>query len=288
MGIDWFILRIRKDYLFAPRHEEYRRILEVASRLQYRAMSLLEYHSNSAGLIDQRVLAIRHDVDNNNRRGVRLFFDLEKEFGATATYYFRLKTFQMTEIVREILEYGSEIGYHYEEPASLAKRYGIQSPQELRAEENQRRIDEMIEHNIKGINAKLGTPIRSLCSHNDFYNRRLGVENHAFLSDRVRQRCNILFEAYDPSLMRLFDECVYDVTENRWLWHRDDSPVKAMMHGVPKIYLLTHPRQWHPAPIVNTRANLQRLFQELYYRGKGNQPRGVGEKVFPGPAYDGE
>ncbi len=287
-GIDWLVLRVRKDYLFAPRHEEYRCILETASRQQYRAMSLLEFHSDSGRLMDQRVLALRHDVDNNNHRGVRLFFDLEKEFGATATYYFRLKTFQMIEIVNEILEYGSEVGYHFEEPASLAKRYRIQSRQELETEENQRRIDAMMERNIKSINARLGTPIRSLCSHNDFYNRRLGVENHAFLSDSVRQRCNILFEAYDPSLMRLFDECVYDVTDNAWLWHGDYSPVNAMMDGVPRIYALTHPRQWHPAPLLNTRQNIRRLLQELYCRAIGYQVRGVGKQAFPGPWHEGE
>lgn len=262
-------LRIQKDYLFAPRHEEYQRILETARRQQYRVMSLLEFHSNSAGLADQRVLALRHDIDNPNRRGVRLFFDLERAFGVTATYYFRLKTFKMAGIVREILEYGSEIGYHFEEPASLAKRCRMQSRLELEKEDNQRRIDEMMEHNIMSINAKLGTPIRSLCSHNDFYNRRLGVENHAFLSDTVRQRCNILFEAYDPSFMSLFDECVYDVTDNTWLWYGDYSPVKAMMDGLSSICVLTHPRQWHPAPILNTRENVQRILQELYYRATG-------------------
>jgi hypothetical protein len=269
MGIDWLLLRIRKDYLFAPRHGEYRRILETAKSQRYRAMSLLEFHSSSGELVDQRVLAIRHDVDTKNGRGVRLFFDLEREFGVTATYYFRLKTFQMAEIVREILEYGSEIGYHFEEPASLAKRCRIKSRRELRTEEKQRRIDEMMERNIDSINATLGTPIRSLCSHNDFYNRRLGVENHAFLSERVRQRCDILFEAYDSSFMCLFDECVYDVTDNTWLWHGDYSPVDAMMDRVPKIYVLTHPRHWHPAPILNTRENMQRLLQELYFRAIG-------------------
>jgi hypothetical protein len=269
MDVHWLLLRIRKDYFFAPRHEEYRRILEVARRQQYEVMSLLDFYSRQRGLVHQRVLALRHDVDNSNRKGVRLFLELEKEFAVSATYYFRLKTFEMTEIVTEVLEYGSEVGYHFEEPASLAKRHRMTSRRELEKEENRKRIDEMMERNIEGINAKFGAQIRSLCSHNDFYNRRLKVENHAFLSDSVRQRFNILFEAYDPSFVGLFDQCIFDVTDNSFLWYDDCSPVKAMLDGVPKIQVLTHPRQWHPDPILNTRENLHRLFQELYYRSVG-------------------
>jgi hypothetical protein len=269
MDIHWLLLRIKKDYLFAPRREEYRQILEVARKQEYRVMSLLEFYLNRGELVHQRVLALRHDVDNNNPKGVRLFFELEKEFGISATYYLRLKAFRMTQIVGEILEYGSEVGYHFEEPASLAKRYRISSRQELEKEENRKLIDDMMERNVQSINAKLGIQIKSLCSHNDFYNRRLGVENHAFLSDRVRRKFNILFEAYDPSFMCLFDKCVYDVTDNSYLWNDDYSPVNAMLDGVPKIYVLTHPYQWYPAFILNTHRNMLRLFQELYYRSMG-------------------
>jgi hypothetical protein len=269
MDIHCLLLRIRRDYLFAPRHEEYRHILEVARKQEYRVMSLLEFHSRQRDLADQRVLALRHDVDTNNHKGVRLFFGLEKEFGVSATYYFRLRTFGMTQIVRELLEYGSEVGYHYEEPADLAKRYRMTSCRELEKEENRKRIDEMMQRNIQSLNTKLGIQIKSLSSHNDFYNRRLGVENHAFLSDSVRQRFSILFEAYDAWFADLFDQCIFDVTDNSSLWYDDRSPVEAMLEGVPKIQVLTHPRQWHPAPIVNTRENLHRLFQELYLLSMG-------------------
>jgi hypothetical protein len=290
MDVHWLLLRIKKDYLFAPRHEEYRHILQVAREQGYQVMSLLEFYLNQEELARQRVLALRHDVDNNILKGVRLFFDLEKEFGVSATYYFRLKTFEMTQIVREILEYGSEVGYHFEEPATLAKRYRIRSRRELEKEENRKRIDEMMEHNIQSINSKLGTQIKSLCSHSDFYNRQLGVQNHAFLPDRIRWRFNILFEAYDPSFTCLFDGCVYDVTDDSYLWHDNYSPVKAMSDGVAKIYVLTHPRQWHPAPILNTRENMQRLFQELYYRSMGTVTFNVegSKKRFPRSGREGE
>jgi hypothetical protein len=261
--------RIRKEYLHAPRHKEYREILEAAREHNYQVMSLLQFYLKRTDLADKKVLVLRHDVDTNNRKGVRLFFELEKEFGVSATYYFRLKTFRMTREVREISEYGSEVGYHFEEPASLAKRYRIRSRRELEKEEFRKQIDEMMAHNISSINEKLGIRIRSLCSHNDFYNRRLGVENHAFLSESVRQEFDILFEAYDSGLMQHFDACVYDVSRDGFLWHGDQSPLTAISDGASKIYALSHPRQWHPAFFVNTSENTYRLFQEAYYRLQG-------------------
>jgi hypothetical protein len=265
----WLAKRIRKDYLFPPRHQEYQRILEVASERGYQAMALGEVLSASRQGAQQRVLALRHDVDTPNRKGVRLFLDLEKEFGATATYYFRLRTLGMTALVREILDCGSEVGYHFEEPASVAKQCRITSVQQLQEAENRRRIEEMMERNVQRVNAVLGVPIRSLCSHNDFYNRRLGIENYELLPTRLRQQFDILFEANDRSLMDLFGRVCTDVTTDLLLWRGDRSPVKAMREGVQRILVLTHPRQWHPAPAVNTLENLDRLLQELYYRALG-------------------
>lgn len=263
------LLRLKKDYFFAPRRKAYRQILEVARKQNYNVMSLIEFFLNREVLASKKVLTLRHDIDNMIPKGVRLFLDIEKEFGASATYYFRLKTLKMTELIREILEYGSEVGYHFEEPAALAKRDKISSRQALECAETSKRIDEMMTRNLQNFNATLGLQVKSLCSHNNFYDRWLGVENYLFLSKEVRQKFKILFEANDPSLLALFDVCVYDVTEDENLWYNNYSPVEAMQNNVPKIYAITHPRQWHPAFVSNTRENAIRLFQELYYRSVG-------------------
>ena len=136
MNLRWLLLRIQKDYLFAPRHQQYRQILETARLQQYRAVSLREVYSGPEAGTEHRILALRHDVDTSNRQGVRLFLDLEQEVGATATYYFRLKTLGMTDLAHEALACGSEVGYHFEEPATVAKRHRITSCQELKKTEN--------------------------------------------------------------------------------------------------------------------------------------------------------
>jgi hypothetical protein len=232
-------------------------------------MSLLEFYVHREELAGQRVLALRHDIDNNIPQGVRLFFDLEREFEVSATYYFRLKTLAMWGTVKEILDYGSEVGYHFEEAATLAKRCKMRSRRELDAEESRARIDQMMVGNIASLNSRLGIPIKSLSSHSDFYNRRLGVENHWFLSDRIRQDFDILFEVHDSAFLSLFDRYASDVSTDSCLWNGDYSPLQAMCEGVPKIWVLTHERQWHPDFVVNTSENMRRLIQELYYRSMG-------------------
>lgn len=268
-SLRWLWQRVKKDYLFAPRYAAYREMLAVARQRGYQTMSLREVYSQRAALTGQKVLALRHDIDVNIRQGVRLFFELEQAFGVTATYYFRLNTFKMTDLVKEILAAGFEVGYHFEEPASLAKQLKLSSRQQLQTVENRQRIDQMMAANLRRLNAEFAGQIGSLCSHNDFYNRRLEVENYHFVSPAIRQQFNILFEANDPDFKEWFDVCPYDVNPGEHVWHANYSPVAAMQAGVPRIYALTHPRQWHPDLLMNTRENSIRLVQELYYRAQG-------------------
>lgn len=64
---------------------------------------------------------IRHDVDRKPKNAL-IMAKLEKRMGITSTYYFRSKnhTF-IPEIIKQIHNYGHEIGYHYE---SLSDKKG--------------------------------------------------------------------------------------------------------------------------------------------------------------------
>ena len=60
------------------------------------------------------LVIMRHDVDRKPQNALRMA-KLENELGIKATYYFRTipKTFK-PEIIKQIIELGHEIGYHYE------------------------------------------------------------------------------------------------------------------------------------------------------------------------------
>ena len=63
--------------------------------------------------LDKSII-MRHDIDRNPQNALRMV-KLENELGIKATYYFRTirQTFK-SEIIKEIVEFGHEIGYHYE------------------------------------------------------------------------------------------------------------------------------------------------------------------------------
>lgn len=70
MGIHWLLLRIQKDYLFVPRHEESRQILEVARKQKYRVMSLLEFHRSCLPTLEELLGDPRLQVVAEFRDGV--------------------------------------------------------------------------------------------------------------------------------------------------------------------------------------------------------------------------
>ncbi len=101
---------------------------------------------NNSPTLSEKIIVMRHDVDSiwsvyepgikgrfkrylnhlyiqlspirlrnvipNYLENVLMTMDIEKDYNATATYFFRLPTAPTREIVRELLSKGHEIGYH--------------------------------------------------------------------------------------------------------------------------------------------------------------------------------
>jgi hypothetical protein len=63
----------------------------------------------------ERVVVLRHDVDRRAENAIWLG-KIEKNLGVKATYYFRIvPESNQKDIIREIVDMGHEIGYHYED-----------------------------------------------------------------------------------------------------------------------------------------------------------------------------
>ncbi len=63
---------------------------------------------------DTKSLVLRHDVDDNPLNSLR-FAQIQACFGICGTYYFRMVKQSYDEsIIREIVQLGHEVGYHYE------------------------------------------------------------------------------------------------------------------------------------------------------------------------------
>ena len=64
--------------------------------------------------IPEEFCLVRHDVDRLPKRALSMAI-IENSMGVKTTYYFRNKTYSFDKnIIREIMELGHEVGYHYE------------------------------------------------------------------------------------------------------------------------------------------------------------------------------
>ena len=118
--------RVRADYGGKDRAAEYRTLLETARDAGYALVSLGAFRAAVAADADAPsgpILALRHDIDVVDVAGNEAFLAAETAVGATATYYLRLATAPAhAAFVGRLHDAGFEVGYHYEEAATLAKR----------------------------------------------------------------------------------------------------------------------------------------------------------------------
>lgn len=79
----------------------------------YRSLSVGAYIEECPAH-DERLVLLRHDVDRHPRHALKMG-EIEKEYGLTATYFFRtVKSAFDPDAIRAMHGLGHEIGYHYE------------------------------------------------------------------------------------------------------------------------------------------------------------------------------
>jgi len=119
--------RVCSDYFMPSRIDEYKSILSLALSLDYSVFSLVDYILLKAdNKLPQRFMVLRHDIDTDVSTA-KEFFKIESELKVKASYYFRLKTFFDVDFVSLLKNSGMEIGYHFEELATYAKKNRILS-----------------------------------------------------------------------------------------------------------------------------------------------------------------
>ena len=250
-------VRLYGDYLMPSRLSEYEDLIVAIKDAGYNQTSVINAWSyiKSAGKLNATFVH-RHDIDTDIATAKKIF-DIERRHGVKSSFYFRLSTLHVN-FMREIEEYGSEASYHYEELATYAKNNHIKSPDVLQARVGL--IQENFLKNLQKIRQITGLPCKTVASHGDFANRKLGLVNHVILKDYVfRDKCNIELESYDAELMNYFDFRMSDKPYPDF-WH-PLSPFEVISDKANNIFLLTHPRQWSSSILENTRENAIRLYE---------------------------
>lgn len=158
---------------------------------------------------------------------------------------------------------GGEVGYHYEELATVAKEYRLRDRESVL-----RRLPEAQDlfcRNVEKLRGMTGLPIRVVASHGDFVNRQVGLPNWAILVDqRIRRRADIELEVYDDAFMRQVSSRHTDTDYPRH-WAPGDL-TESLDARKPIVYVLVHPRNWQARPVQNARDDMRRFKEGAEFR----------------------
>ncbi len=257
------VYRVYQDFLMGDRLGAYADLLKRIRDAGYAFWTMPEFAEvvSRGATPGPRVCVLRVDVDSDPV-GAAKMFARERDVGARATYYFRLKTL-VPDLAREIATNGSEAGYHFEEIATVAKRLGLTTRPEIDAHLDLIRIE--FRRNIAFFTRQCGFAPRTVSAHGDFANRRLGVSNSYLLTNALMDELGIVSDVHDAR--------VYAALATRFLdqpapvWWQPGDPVQLLKTDRPAtILVLVHPRQWACNPAANLGADLERIREEFAYR----------------------
>jgi hypothetical protein len=252
--------RIYRDYLQPERLDELRALVSRAVELGYETMTLSAFAERApAGQLGERVLLLRHDIDSDVPRARRIW-ELERALGVVGSYFFRGSTWDVP-LMRELTAAGCEVGYHYEELATLIKRRGAATAHEARELIPPAR--QRLRAALAELRADSGLALDVLASHGDFANRIVDVGNDELLDDAAfRAELGVRLEAYDVE-ERVDVRCSDGAGPRPW---EPVDPAAALERGAGIVELLVHPRAWGRAPLANARMDLERALEGGLYR----------------------
>jgi hypothetical protein len=253
--------RLYGDYLLPSRLREYELLLSLALEAGYETLPLGEFAAQASS--PERTLLLRHDIDADIPTAVRMW-RIEQRLGIRGTWFFRLSTWDDA-LIAEIAAAGSEVGYHYEELATLALARGAATEAAALALVAEARG--LLRDNLAELRQRSGLPLRTLASHGDFANRVTGVPNRVLLADdALRAELQVELEAYDERLTARFDARSSDRGYPA-LWVPAD-PAEAIRAGAGVLEILIHPRPWGAAPLTNARLDLARVRDGVLLRAR--------------------
>lgn len=226
--------RPRFSRTVAPaRWREYRRFLESAAQAGYDFVALEEWVDRGFPR-EERLLILRHDVDQHPASALRML-EIERDFGARATWYFRWRTAQPA-VIAKVAEFAAGVGLHYETLTRAHLAHDGQNRQEL-AE----RCRDVLRSELRAF-AKAFGPARSACPHGD--SRVPHVRNGDLLRDIDCASFGIEFDGNEIMRGKRIGHWLTDRSRPDGRWGNAVSPTEMFRDGVSPILCVIHPNNW--------------------------------------------
>jgi len=253
--------RIYQNMLMNSRLGDYRCLLESLVEQNYTFLTVANLAiRDTTKAPPEATCIIRMDVDSDVSTAESMF-EIARRSGVRATYYFRLSTLDQ-DLMRRISAHGSEVGFHYEELATIAKRLGLRNKAQV--DEHLPEIREEFAKNLAIFAKHAGHWPLTIASHGDWMNRRLRIPNQYAIDPGLRSRFDIVAEAYDECLDAPVKARFSDIDAPAW-W-KPCAPDRAISDRVSCLYFLVHPRQWRANVLQNLRLDTERVMEEAIYR----------------------
>ncbi len=247
---------------------KYLTLCQFLKAQNYSFLSVKEYiESKEEGLLPERFVIIRHDVDRWLHNAVRMA-DEEHRIGIHSTYYFRYPATFHPDSMQHISRLDHEIGYHYE---VVSKNNG-----------DLKKAMEQFGRELSSFRSFI--QVHTICMHGDplspYDNRTLwntyhfkdfGIIGEAYLSlSNLRYftdtgRTWAGNRAIYDTMSELTQKPLLSCTEDLINWIRNNSP--------PQLYLTVHPERWAPGLLrylaswsMDTMVNIAKIVLKLVRR----------------------
>lgn len=254
--------RIISDYFLRNRIKLYDSLLELAKKNGYVIMKHSDFFelAKAKAIGNSKILLIRHDIDSDPKY-VHQWLAVEKKHNVKTSYYFRLCTLDRN-AMNAVINQGSDCGYHYEELATFVKRNAL--PLNAKFENYFDEIRNQFEENLKFVEKVCGFKIKSIASHGDFMNRKIGKSNYVFIDSDFLIKNGIDFESYQSEFVGNYSINIMDYEYPKY-YSGNCSPTEAIEANLQIVHLLFHPKNWRTNWISNTLENWRRLREGIGY-----------------------
>lgn len=225
-----------------------KKYIQLLNQLKDSGYEFITYSDYCTKNCPSRFVILRHDADLKPRNSLKIA-ELEKQFGAKASYYFRTIPGSWNESVfKEISKMGFEVGYHYE---SLSTCGGNMEAAYRDFCENLERLRALAD-------------IRTICMHGSPWSvydskdiwknydfKDLGIIGEPFLTTDFSKLLYLTdtgrrWDGNKVSIRDKIEKWQRKWIEKGWVFHSTNDIIRALQEKrLPEqLMIVTHPQRW--------------------------------------------